>query len=66
MACLEFHTKMNALDEGIVEMARKALEEVDRNFSGLVVGNQGEHFSAGANVFSIAALAGNGEWDGIE
>lgn len=66
VACLEFHTKMNALDEGIVEVARTALEEVDRSFLGLVVGNQGEHFSAGANVFSIAALAGNQEWERLD
>lgn len=65
VACLEFHTKMNALDEGIVEVANAALEEVDKNFAGLVVGNQGEHFSAGANVMTIGLAANDGKWDEI-
>jgi 3-hydroxyacyl-CoA dehydrogenase len=65
VACLEFHTKMNAMDDGIVEIASAALEEVDKNFVGLVVGNQGEHFSAGANVMTIGLAAENGEWDKI-
>ncbi|MBI3913560.1 MAG: 3-hydroxyacyl-CoA dehydrogenase/enoyl-CoA hydratase family protein [Chloroflexi bacterium] len=65
VACLEFHTKFNALDEGIVEIARAALDEIDRNFVGLVVGNQGEHFSAGANVMTIGLAAENKEWDKI-
>ncbi len=66
VACLEFHTKMNALDEGIVEIARAALEEVDQNFAGLVIGNQGEHFCAGANVMTFGLAAENKEFDKIE
>ncbi len=66
VACLEFHTKMNALDEGIVEIARDALEQVDKNFVGLVVGNQGEHFCAGANVMTFGLAAENKEFDRIE
>lgn len=63
---LEFHTKMNALDDNIVEVARTALEEVEKNFVGMVIGNQGEHFSAGANVLSVGLAAENGEWDKID
>ncbi len=66
VACLEFHTKFNALDEGIVEIARATLEEVDRNFVGVVIGNQGEHFSAGANVMTIGLAAENKEWDKVQ
>lgn len=66
VACLEFHTKLNALDDQIVEIAQAALEQVDKNFVGLVVGNAGEHFSAGANVLSIGLAAENGEWDKID
>lgn len=65
VACLEFHTKMNALDDSIIEVARAALDKVDKNFIGMVIGNQGEHFSAGANVLSIGMAAENGEWDKI-
>jgi 3-hydroxyacyl-CoA dehydrogenase len=66
VACLEFHTKMNALDEGIVEIAQAALEEVNKNFAGMVIGNQGEHFCAGANVMTIGLAAENKEFEKIE
>ncbi len=66
VACLEFHTKMNALDEGIVEIAQTALEEVNKNFVGMVIGNQGEHFCAGANVMTIGLAAENKEFGKIE
>jgi 3-hydroxyacyl-CoA dehydrogenase len=66
VACLEFHTKMNSLDEGIVEIATVALEEVNRNFAGMVVGNQGESFCAGANVMMIGLAAENQQWDKID
>lgn len=65
VAVLEFHTKLNSLDDGIVEVANAALEELDKNFVGMVIGNQGEHFSAGANVLSVGLAAENGEWEKI-
>ncbi len=65
VACLEFHTKMNTLDEGIVEIAQDAMEEVDKNFVGMVLGNQGEAFGAGANVMTVYIAAENQEWDTI-
>ncbi len=60
---LEFHTKVNALDEDIVRMAYKGLDYLKTDFEAMVVANQGEHFSAGANIFLIAMLAQQGEWD---
>lgn len=66
VACLEFHTKMNALDEGIVEIAKAALDEVNKNFVGMVIGNQGEAFSAGANVMTIYMAAEAQEWNKID
>jgi len=66
VACLEFHTKMNALDEGIVEIATAAMQQVEKNFVGMVIGNQGEAFSAGANVMTIYMAAEAKEWDKID
>lgn len=63
---LEFHTKANAIDADIIAMGWKALEHLERGYDGLVIGNQGEHFSAGANIFLIAMLAQQQEWDKIE
>ncbi len=57
---------MNALDEGIVEVATAAMEQVDKNFVGMVIGNQGEAFSAGANVVTIFMAAEQKEWDKID
>lgn len=65
VACLEFHTKLNALDDNIIAVAHEALAQVGQNFVGMVIGNQGEHFSAGANVLSVGLAAENAEWDKI-
>lgn len=50
VALLEFHTKGNAIGMDIMQMMNEALEEVNRNYKGLVIGNQGKHFSVGANL----------------
>jgi 3-hydroxyacyl-CoA dehydrogenase len=63
VACLEFHSKMNALDGYIVEMINFAVTEVEKNFRGLVVGNQGGNFSVGANIFNILMAAKEKQWD---
>ncbi len=65
--CLEFHTKMNALDEGVIAMVRKALALVDgARFKAVVVHNEGENFSVGANI-GVALFAANvAAWPVIE
>ncbi|MGD8664883.1 MAG: 3-hydroxyacyl-CoA dehydrogenase NAD-binding domain-containing protein [Desulfobacterales bacterium] len=59
--CLEFHTKMNSLNQQIVEALHKAREFVDRQGVGLVIGNQAGGmpgaFSAGANLADMSAAA---------
>jgi len=66
VALLEFHSKANAIDDDIIKMGWRALERLESDFDGLVIGNQGEHFSAGANIFLIAMLAQQGAWDQID
>jgi len=63
---LEFHSKMNALDEDIFKMMVRAREELEKEWVGLVVGNQGEHFCAGANIFMVLVAVQQGEWDRLE
>src|SRR5512138_1433298 len=63
VACLEFHTKMNALDEDIMNMAEEALRCLETDFDGLVIGNEAENFSAGANLFMMVVGAQQGMWD---
>ncbi|HVB62318.1 MAG TPA: 3-hydroxyacyl-CoA dehydrogenase NAD-binding domain-containing protein [Ktedonobacteraceae bacterium] len=62
VACIEFHTKMNSIDEGIIEMLRYAVEEGSRQFRALVIGNESQVFSAGANVLLVLMGARQGEW----
>jgi 3-hydroxyacyl-CoA dehydrogenase len=64
--CFEFHTKANAIGENILVMANYAMEELEKNYEALVIGNQGQHFSAGANLMLILMLAQEGEWDEID
>ncbi len=64
--CVEFHSKMNVLNEGSFEMLRRGLEEAERNFRALVIANQGQHFSAGADLSFFLSAARNGEFDRVE
>ncbi|MFN0110659.1 MAG: 3-hydroxyacyl-CoA dehydrogenase NAD-binding domain-containing protein [Blastocatellia bacterium] len=65
VACVEFHSKMNALGSDQLGMIGFAIKEVEKNFVGLVIGNQGENFSAGANIMMMLMAAQEGEWDEI-
>ncbi len=66
VACLEFHSKLNAIGGDTVAMMRHAVEEVERNFVGLVIGNEAENFSAGANLALMLLEIQNEEWDVID
>jgi 3-hydroxyacyl-CoA dehydrogenase len=65
VACLEFHSKMNSIGGDTVMMMNFAIDEVEKNFRGLVVGNQGGNFSAGANLMMLLLAAQEEEWDDI-
>jgi 3-hydroxyacyl-CoA dehydrogenase len=65
VACLEFHSKMNSIGGDTVQMMNFAIDEVEKNFNGLVVGNQGGNFSAGANIMMILLASQEEEWDDI-
>jgi 3-hydroxyacyl-CoA dehydrogenase len=61
--CCEFHSKMNSLGEDIVQMLRAGLAELEANFNALIIGNQGENFSVGANLMMVLLTAEEQEWD---
>jgi 3-hydroxyacyl-CoA dehydrogenase len=63
---LEFHSKMNALDAGIFTIMQKAIEKLHGNAAGLVIANEGENFSVGANLFVMGMLAQAGQWQELE
>ncbi len=65
---LEFHSKMNALDNDIIALYSDALDRLDRGeWEALVVGNQdGRAFCAGANIAMIMIAASQGLFGEIE
>lgn len=67
VACLEFHTKMNALDPDILAMIGRAVAMGKKGaFRALVIHNEGENFSVGANI-GLALFAANiAAWGEIE
>src|SRR5690625_2064604 len=50
VAGLEFHSQSNAIGMDIIQMINYAIEEVEENYEGLVIGNQGKNFCVGANL----------------
>lgn len=50
VALLEFHSQNNAIGLDIIQMINQAIDEVERNYKGLVIGNQGKNFCVGANI----------------
>jgi len=66
VSCLEFHTKMNAMGDDIVNMVIKSVDIVSRDFEGLVIANHADMFSAGANLPLILFTAQEEEWDDLE
>ncbi len=66
VACLEFHSKMNTIGGDIISLLFTSLDEVNRNFQGLVIGNDGQNFSAGANLMLLMMEAAEGNWDEID
>jgi 3-hydroxyacyl-CoA dehydrogenase len=66
IACVEFHTKMNALDDDIFNITLEALDRTESEFDGLVIGNDADNFSAGANLFMVVVAAQQKMWDQLE
>ena len=66
VVCLEFHTKMNALDLGTLAMVGKAVDIVADGYQALVIYNEGSNFSAGANLGLMLFAANLAAWPMIE
>ena len=66
IVCLEFHSKMNTLGTEVVEGLNRAFDIAETQFRGLVIGNQGANFSAGANLGLVFMYAIEQEFDEID
>ncbi len=60
---VEFHSKMNTIGAGTLAALNKAVDMAEESYKAVVISNEGEHFSAGANVGMIYMLAIEQEWD---
>lgn len=60
---LEFHTKMNTIGGEVLQGINKAIDIAEKDYRGLVIGNEGANFSAGANVGMIFMMAVEQDWD---
>jgi 3-hydroxyacyl-CoA dehydrogenase len=66
VACLEFHSKMNTLDPDSLTMLMQALEITGKGMRALVIHNEGENFSVGANIGLALFTANIGVWPTLD
>ena len=64
--CCEFNTKMNTMGSDVVMGVNKAIELAEKEYKGLVIGNDGPNFSAGANLAMVFMMAIEQEYDEID
>ncbi|MFN0292793.1 3-hydroxyacyl-CoA dehydrogenase/enoyl-CoA hydratase family protein [Pedobacter helvus] len=60
---VEFHSKMNTIGGDTLTAINKAIDMAEKDYRGVVIGNDGANFSAGANVGMIFMMAVEQEWD---
>jgi len=65
IACFELTSKMNSIDLDILDLIEKTIELVKKDFKGLVIGNDGDNFSVGANLALMLMAANMAAWKDI-
>jgi 3-hydroxyacyl-CoA dehydrogenase len=66
VCCLEMHSPQQAISPMFIDFVFEAVEEAEKNYVGMVVGNQGNFFCVGANLALMLMAAQAGEWEQIE
>ncbi len=64
--CVEFHSKMNSLGDDQISMIRAGIDETAKNYDAMIIANQGENFSVGANLMLVLLAAQEEEWEELE
>jgi 3-hydroxyacyl-CoA dehydrogenase len=64
--CLEFHSKVNVLDAHVETLCDRALDILEREYIGLVIGNQGKNFCGGADISRVVPLLEGKAWSEME
>ena len=60
---LEFRSKMNTIGEDVLLGLNKAIDIAEKDFQGLIIGNQAPNFSVGANIGMILLMAAEQEYE---
>ncbi len=63
---LEFHSKMNSIDTMITDMMHKSIDLAEKSYRALVIGNDGDNFSAGANIAMLLWAIKEGQWNDVK
>ena len=63
---IEFHSKMNAIGGGTLQLVNKAIDLAEEDFRAVTISNNGQHFSAGANIGMMLMLAIEQEWEELD
>lgn len=63
---LEFHSQNNAIGLDILQMINEAIDEVVKNWKGLVIGNKGKNFCVGAHLGLMLMEAQDGNFDELD
>lgn len=66
VAALTFHSKMNSINDEIIEAFQETLTKVKADFQGLVIANNGDVFSAGADLKQILGAIKENRFDAID
>jgi 3-hydroxyacyl-CoA dehydrogenase len=66
VACLEFHTKANALSPTSMRLLRESLSLVEERFTAMLVHNDAAHFSVGFNLEFALSHAKRGDWGTLD
>ncbi|NDF12643.1 MAG: 3-hydroxyacyl-CoA dehydrogenase/enoyl-CoA hydratase family protein [Proteobacteria bacterium] len=66
VACFEFTAKMNSLDPDVLTLLTESVEIVKKDYKALVIGNDGDDFSVGANIGVLLYVANLAAWKVID
>lgn len=62
---LELHSKLNIIQDRTLEIIDSSLDEVETNYTGMVLGTEEDHFSVGLNLILLLERAESKNWDAI-
>ena len=60
---LTFTTKSNSIDDQVIAGLLESVDIAERDFRGLLIYNEGDHFCVGANLFTVVMAAQQKAWD---